>query len=56
MTKEEIQQKVKELQLIMSQYKNNLGTLEKELFQAVSDYQKSLDQERIKEIRQSLNI
>jgi hypothetical protein len=56
MTKEEIQQKVKELQLVMSKYKNNLGTLEKELFQAISDYQKALDQEKIKEIKQSLNI
>lgn len=56
MTKEEIQQKIKELELIMSEYKNDLSALEKELFQAISDYRKALDQEKIKQIKQSLNI
>ena len=55
MSKEEIQQKIKELELIMSQYKNELGSLEKELFQALSDYQKALEEEKLKEIRQSLS-
>lgn len=53
---QKIQQKIKELELIMSQYKNNLGGLEKELFQAISDYQKALKDEKIKEIKQNLNI
>ena len=56
MTKEEIQQKIKELELIMSQYKNDLGELDKELFKTISDYRKALDEERIKEIKKSLNI
>ena len=56
MTKEDIQQKIKELELILSQYKHDLGALENELFQAISDYQKALDQEKASEIRQRLRI
>ncbi len=50
----EIQQKVAELQSIMSQYKHELGSLEKELYRAISDYQKALEEEKLKEIRQGL--
>lgn len=56
MSDPKIQQKVKELESIMLQYKQELGVLDKELFQAISDYQKALDEERLKEIKQSLNI
>lgn len=53
---QEIRQKIKELEIIMSQYKNDLGGLENELLQVISDYQKALKDEKIKEIKQSLNI
>lgn len=54
MSEQTIQQKVKELELIMFQYKNELGILDRELFQVTSDYQKTLSEERVKEIRESL--
>ena len=49
-----IQQKAKELQAVMSEYKHGLGILEKELYRAISDYQKALEEEKLKEIRASL--
>lgn len=55
MNSQEIQQKAKELQSIMTQYKHELGSLEKELFKAISDYQKALEEEKLKEIRDNLN-
>jgi hypothetical protein len=54
MTKDEIQKKITELQSIMSQYKDELGTLETELFKVISDYEKALKEEKIKEIKQKL--
>ena len=54
MGSQEIQQKVAELQSIMAQYKHGLGSLEKELYRAISDYQKALEEEKLKEIRSSL--
>ena len=54
MNSHEIQQKVSELKLIMNQYKHKLGSLEKELYRAISDYQKALEEEKLKEIRSSL--
>ena len=54
MDRQEIQKKIRELRAIMSQYKQELGGLEKELFRAISDYQKALEEEKIKEIRASL--
>lgn len=38
----------------MSEYKHELGALEKELYRAISDYQKALEEEKLKEIRDSL--
>jgi hypothetical protein len=55
MTSQDIQQKVAELRSIMSQYKHELGGLEKELYRAISDYQKALEEEKLKEIRDSLS-
>jgi DNA anti-recombination protein RmuC len=54
MNSQEIQQKVTELQAILSQFRLELGNLEKELYQAITDYQEALKEERLKEIRQSL--
>lgn len=55
MGNQEIQQKVKELQAIMANYKHELGSLEKELYRAISEYQKVLEEEKLKEIRDSLS-
>lgn len=54
MDSQDIKIKVAELQSIMSQYQHGLGSLEKELYRAISDYQKALEEEKLKEIRQSL--
>jgi len=54
MNSQEIQQKAKELQFIMSQYKHDLGAIEKELYRAISDYQKALEEEKLKELRSNL--
>ena len=56
MNKAEIQKKITELESIMSQYKNELGILETELFKVISEYQDALKKEKIKEIKQRLNI
>ena len=55
MNKQEIEQKVKELQSIMSEYKQHLNSLEKELYRAISEYQKALEEEKVKEIRDGLS-
>jgi hypothetical protein len=39
----------------MTQYQGELGNLEKELFQALSDYQKVCEEEKLKEVRGSLS-
>jgi len=54
MNSEEIQKKANELKEIMANYKHELGSLEKELYRAISDYQKALEEEKLKEIRDSL--
>lgn len=54
MNKQEIQKKVAELKTIMSQYKKEFDILEKELYYAISDYQKALEEEKIKEIKDKL--
>jgi len=54
MDQSEIPQKVAELQSIMFQYKHELSRLEKELYRAISDYQKTLEEEKLEEIRSSL--
>jgi hypothetical protein len=51
----EIKQKTQELARIMTQYQGELGNLEKELFQALSDYQKVCEEEKLKEVRGSLS-
>ena len=55
-SQEEIKQRIKELELIMSQHKSDLGILEKELFKSISEYKNALKEEKIKEIKISLNI
>lgn len=55
MDKKEIQNKITELNNILSTYRGELSGLEKELFQAISEYQKALEKEKIKEIKQSPN-
>lgn len=55
MNKQDIQQKVKELHEIMKEYAVEMNGLEKELFQAVSDYQKALEEEKIKQIKTRIN-
>ena len=54
MNKRIIQQKVTDLHAIMNKYKHELGGLEKELFMAISDYQKSLEEEKIKELKATI--
>lgn len=55
MDSQEIAKKVTQLQSIMSRYKHDLGILKKELNQAISEYQKALEEEKLKEIRQNLS-
>ena len=54
MDKKEIQNKATELKTILSKYKSELSQLEKQLFDTISEYQKKVDEERIKELRESL--
>jgi sugar-specific transcriptional regulator TrmB len=54
MDKTEIQKKSLELKDVLSKYQSELSQLEKELFNAISEYQKMVDEERIKELRESL--
>jgi len=54
MDKQQIEQKVNELQVIMSEYKGDFSKLEKELFLIISDYQKALDEEKLKQVRGQL--
>lgn len=54
MDKKEIQNKATELQNILSKYKSELSQLEKQLFDTISEYQKMVDEERVKELRESL--
>jgi oligoendopeptidase F len=56
MDKDEIQKKIAELESIMAQYKNELSVFEKEIFKVISEYQNALKEEKIKEIKQNLNI
>jgi len=51
---EEIKQKVDELAAIMSNYHGQLGQFEHELSQALRDYQKALDEEKLKELRENI--
>ena len=55
MDKDEIQQKTAELQQIILEYKNELGVAERELSQAILNYQKALEDEKISEIKKSLD-
>ena len=56
MHQQDIQKKVEELKTIMVNYKLELGSLEKDLYQAISDYQKALEEEKLKELRDSLSL
>lgn len=53
-TTEEIKQKVDELAAIMANYQGQLGQFEHELYQALHDYQKALDEEKLKEVRENI--
>ncbi len=55
MNQDEIKQKAAELNEIMKNYRGQLNELERQLFDAISEYQKALEQERIKEIRDKLS-
>jgi|694.fasta_scaffold01223_29 hypothetical protein len=46
MNKEEIQKQIKDLEHIMSKYKQDLGLLEKELFETIYEYNKALEKEK----------
>ena len=52
MGKQEI--KATELKAILSKYKSELNQLEKQLFDTVREYQKTVDEERSKKPRESL--
>ena len=54
MDKDTVQKKAEELRVILSQYEKELGVLEENLYQAVSDYQGALSQEKIKEIKEGI--
>ena len=54
MNKSEIQNKAVELKSILLKYKGELGLLEKQLFDTISEYTKALSEERVKEIMESL--
>ena len=54
MKSQDIEEKITELKSIIDQYRHELGGLEKELYRAISDYQKALEEEKMKEIRQDL--
>lgn len=54
MDKNEIQNKATELKNILSKYKSELTQLEKQLFVTISEYQKAMDKERIRELKESL--
>jgi hypothetical protein len=56
MDKEKIQNAIEELNLLISKYKDQLHILEKELNEVISDYQRQLKEEKIKEIKKTLNI
>jgi hypothetical protein len=55
MRAQDIQRKVAELKTILTHYKRELGGLEKELYRAISDYQKALEREKLKEIKESIS-
>ncbi|MEK7125583.1 MAG: hypothetical protein AAB880_01580 [Patescibacteria group bacterium] len=52
MGKQEI--KTTELKAILSKYKSELNQLEKQLFDTIREYQKTVDEERSKELSESL--
>jgi len=54
MKESEIQKRVVELKNILSVYRNELNKLKKQLFDVIREYQKTANEERIKEIRESL--
>jgi hypothetical protein len=54
MDQQEIQRKASELQTIMSDYKKELGTREKELFDAVEAYLAALKETKLMEIKKSI--
>ncbi|MDB5259349.1 MAG: hypothetical protein JWO73_557 [Candidatus Taylorbacteria bacterium] len=56
MDSKEIRTKAEELKSILSASRGELSILEKELLNAVGEYQKALNEEKIREIKQTLDI
>lgn len=56
MDQSEINNKARELENILLQYRSELSELEAELLNVVAEYRKVTDQERIRELKQQLNI
>lgn len=56
MDRSEINNKARELENILLQYRSELSELEAELLNVVAEYRKVTDQERIRELKQQLNI
>ena len=56
MNSQEIQQKIAELEAIMSKYRLTLSRFEKELSSAILDYHRALEEEKLKEIKARLKI
>ena len=50
----EIKRKIEELKTVMSDYKAQFGDLEKQLFQAVLDYENALRQKKLAELKKEI--
>lgn len=55
MSQTDIEIKAAELEEVLTKYKSDLGSLEKELLAVVAEYKKALEAEKIKKIKASLN-
>jgi len=54
MNQQEIQEKNEKLKNILLKYKEELERLRRELFNIINEYQKTIDNERIKELKEDL--
>jgi hypothetical protein len=52
--KAKIREKTEELKSIMSGYKAQFGNLEKQLFQAVLDYENAVREKKVEEIKKEI--
>lgn len=55
MTREEIEERKKALDNIMAEYHQELAALEKELGQTIREYTEALTEEKLRELRSTLN-